>query len=96
MTLYVSEHFGAGDLYRQGMVRPAIARYSLSSASTGPFPQAGTTHIMVSADIGMLFSINSTSTGIVLTSTNAIRIPPGLPPIVVAVCQGFRIQAAST
>jgi hypothetical protein len=96
MTLYVVEQYGAANYYRQPLVRSPIASYALSSASTAPFPQTGTSFILVSADAGMYLSVNSTSTGVTLTSTNSIRIPANVAPIRVACSSAFRIQAMST
>ncbi len=98
MTLYVTEHFGSQN-YRQPINQAPRAAYSVSSTTTGtpgPFPQAGTKYIRVSADVGTFLNLNQTSTATALTSTNSFRIAPNAAPELFSVSTAFRIQAAST
>jgi len=100
MTIYVSEHASDANPRQQG--KAAIASYSLSSVtstggvSTGPFPQAGTKYIRVTADTGMYLSLNSTVSGATLSATNSFRIAPNAAGELFAVSTAFRVQAAST
>lgn len=96
MTLYVTEHAGIANR-REVIVTPTpIAAYSLSSASTYPFPSAGAQFLRVSADVGMLLGLLSTSTATTLTSTNAFRVPPNAPPELFSVSTTCRVIAQST
>lgn len=97
MTLYVSEYLGLINRYRSGGITPSpVTSYSLSSASTYPFPSAGVSFIRVTADAGMLLALNGTSTGVTLTSTNAVRIPANAPAEMFAVSTAFRVIAQSS
>jgi hypothetical protein len=84
LTAYISEHHGAANYYRQGLVHAPLASYALSSSTGSHVPGANTDFILVTADAGMLLSIAASST-VTLTSTNAIRIPANVPPIPIAV-----------
>jgi hypothetical protein len=95
MTLYVSEHHGVGNLYRQPAIAAPLASYALSSASTGPFPSAGCDYVRVSADLGCYFCFNSTSTGVIPTATNSVRIA-AFDTEIIAVSTLYRLQMAST
>lgn len=95
MTMYVTEH-GVNSIYRQPLLSPPLAAYSLTSASTAGFPSAGAKYIRVSADAGMYLNVISTSTGVSLTSTNAIRIAANSAPELISVSTNYRVQAAST
>lgn len=98
MSIYVTEHTGINN-YRQPINQQISAAYNINStvsASPGPFPQAGTRYIRVSADVGTFLNLNSASTGITLTSTNSYRIPANAAPELFSVSTAFRIQAAST
>jgi hypothetical protein len=44
----------------------------------------------------MYLNLNSTGTGITLTSTNSFRIPPNAKGDLFSVSTGYRIRAAST
>ncbi len=90
MTVYVTEHHGVANLYRQPAVKAVLAAYSISSASSSHVPQANTDYILVTADAPSLISVALTSAA-TLTSTNALRIPANLAPIPTA-----SIVAAST
>ena len=96
MTLYVTEHAGAAGTFRQPLTANPIASYSLTSASTAPFPSAGASFIRVNADSGMLLNLNSNSTGLSLTSTNAFRVPGGTGSEFFACSTSRRITAQST
>lgn len=95
MTVYVTEHSGANN-YRQPVNQQPLAAYSLSSASTAPFPSSGAKYVRVTADAGSLLNLNSTSTGVTLTSTNSFRISANAVGELFSVSTSFRIQAAST
>jgi hypothetical protein len=95
MAVYVTEHGGIGR-YRQPYTGAALASYSLSSASTAPFPSANATYVRVSADAASLINLISTSTGLALTSTNAFRIPANAQPEIFACSTSMRITAQST
>jgi hypothetical protein len=102
MTVYVTEHAGVANLYRQPVTHAPLAAYSLSSvtstggASTAPFPQAGTQFVRVTADAGSLLCLISTSTATAPTSTNSYRISGNAGPELFAVSTLNRIIAAST
>lgn len=97
MTLYVTEHYGVGNLYRQPANKNDIlAAYSLSSASVAPNPQAGTQYIRVTADAGMYLCLDLSSSGTTLTSTNSFRIAPNCAGELFAVSTANKIQAQST
>lgn len=93
MTVYVTEH--AGYPHKQALGHPLTA-YALTSASTAPFPAAGTKFIRVSADGGSYLKVDSTSSTAALTSTNAFRIPANVAPELIGVTTTAKIQAAST
>jgi hypothetical protein len=100
MTLYVSEYTNsvAGRYRQPSTPQSPVKSYALSTGGTstgGVTPQAGTQFIRVSADVGMLLSLNLAST-VAPTSTNAVRIPPNAAPEIFAVSTGFLIQTAST
>jgi hypothetical protein len=96
MSVYVSEHAAVqAGRFRQTLIGPPLATYSLSSASTAATPQAGAQFVMVSADAGSLFNYMSQSSGLTLSSTNAVRIPTGVV-LQFAISTSNRLQAAST
>jgi hypothetical protein len=99
MAIWVTEY--AGELNRGKMPltpNAPLAAYSLSSASTAPFPTSTACKMLrVSADAGSLLNLISTSTGLALTSTNAARIPANAPPEFFAMpSTSCRITAQST
>lgn len=103
MTLYVTEYGNVQRAIQAGLVVNPTPLRTYAMSSTG---SAGTTSgavlataqfVRVSADTGMLFAISS-STGLTLSSTNAVRIPPNVAPELFAVPVGsaFSLMAAST
>lgn len=98
MAIYVNELGGSLPALRSNLVRgqSPVASYSLSSASTAPFPSAGVSAILVSADAASLLNLISTSTGLALTSTNAYRIPANAAPALFQVSTLARITVQST
>ncbi len=95
MAVYVTEHPSDANP-RQPATKGAIAAYSLSSASTAPFPQGGAKYIRVSADAGSFLCLNSTSTATTPTSTNSFRIAANAAAELFSVSTSFRIIGIST
>ena len=105
MAIYVSEHPGQVAQERQAVSVP-LASYSLSSGSTPPVLNAQTRFVRVSADAASLFAFTTSTSstgGLVLTSTNALRIAANGPPERFQIPMGvgstvgpFRVAAAST
>ena len=96
MTVYVNEFQGVAGLFREPAIKSPLASYSISSASTANFPGAGVSYVTLSADAGSLVNLWSSSSGLTLTSSNAMRLAGALPPIPFAVSTLYRIQAAGT
>ena len=95
MTLYITEHHGVANFYRQRAVPAIIRSYSISSASSSHTPSSLADYILVTADAPSLLSIGLTSAA-TLTSTNAMRIPANVAPIAIAVSSTASLVAAST
>lgn len=97
MTVYVNE-FAAVQYgrFRQTLTPTPLLSYSLSSASTGPFPSAGCGYIRVTADAGSLVCVSTNSTATAPTSSNSIRVPGNVGPEFIAVSTSNRILVAST
>jgi len=98
MAVFVTEHPSDAN-YRQPATKAPIAAYIINSSvssSPGPFPQAGTKYIRVSADVASFLNNSTTSTTFTLTSTNSYRIPANVQPELISVSTSFRIQSAST
>lgn len=95
MTAYITEHYGIANRGQVLVIPSALTSYSLSSASTSPFPAAGAQFIRVTSDAGMFLGFNA-STATTLTSTNAFRIPPNAPAELFAVSTSMRVIAQST
>lgn len=99
MAIYITEHYGEQLRGKLGLTPSApLAAYSLSSASTAPFPTSTACRMLrVSADAASLLNLISTSTGLSLTSTNAYRIPAnGTPEWFFMPSTTCRITAQST
>lgn len=97
MSIYVTEHYGVAGAFREPYTKTApLASYTLSSASTAPFPSANCTYVRVSADAGSFLNLISTSTGIGLGSSNSFRIPANVNPECFAVSTLARLQCQST
>jgi len=101
MALYVTEH-PSDPTYRQPATKALVTGYIMSSASTGAHtPAAGTKYIRVSADgsggtTGMFLNLSTSSTGLLLSSTNSYRIPPNAPPELFSIVSTtFLIQATA-
>ena len=106
MAVYVSEHSGYVASERQAVSAP-LASYSLSSGSTPPILNARTAFVRVSADAASLFAFTTSTSstgGLVLTSTNALRVPANAVPerfqiplsLSGSTAGPFRVAASST
>lgn len=94
MTVWVSEHPSDANPRQPG--KAALASYTVSSGSAGPFPQAGAKYVRVTSDAGGFLCLTSASTATTPTSTNSFRLVPNGPSELFAVSTANRVQIAST
>jgi hypothetical protein len=94
MTIYVTEHGQSQRLRGSGVNLTPLRGYILSSAASTGFA-AGCEYIRVSADVGSIVAI-TTSTAQVAGSSNGFRIPANGPAELFAVSTGRFLIGAST